>query len=107
MIIQYIQYIKREDISYSEDVNLEKLNINVNAPDINEKTWQQKKNTVCSETSSKWVSYFLIKSFALVKSKINNVKLVIGGDSTLKHYLINLAKRLNLEKDVIFAGFVS
>jgi hypothetical protein len=40
MIIQYIQYIKREDISYSEDVNLEKLKINVNAPDINEKTWQ-------------------------------------------------------------------
>jgi glycosyltransferase involved in cell wall biosynthesis len=53
------------------------------------------------------VSYFLIKSFALVKSKINNVKLVIGGDNTLKHYLINLAKRPNLEKDVIFAGFVS
>jgi glycosyltransferase involved in cell wall biosynthesis len=42
-----------------------------------------------------------------VKSRINDVKLVIVGDGHLKHYLINLTKRLNLEKDVIFAGFVN
>jgi glycosyltransferase involved in cell wall biosynthesis len=43
----------------------------------------------------------------LVKSRINDVKLVIVGDGPLKHYLINLTKRLNLEKDIIFTGFVN
>jgi glycosyltransferase involved in cell wall biosynthesis len=50
--------------------------------------------------------HFLIKSFSLLKSKLNNVKLVIVGEGYLKSFLMNLAKRLNLEKDIIFAGFV-
>jgi hypothetical protein len=39
----YIQYIKREDKSYSEGVNLEKLNRNVNVSDINEKLGNERK----------------------------------------------------------------
>jgi len=90
-----------------EGVDLEKFNINVNASDINEKLGNERKILFVGNLHPSKGVHFLIKSFALVKSRINDVKLVIVGDGTLKYYLINLTKRLNLEKDVIFTGFVS
>jgi glycosyltransferase involved in cell wall biosynthesis len=71
----YIQYIKREDKSYSEGVNLEKLNINVNAPDINEKLGNERKILFVGNLHPNKGTHFLLKSFTLVKSKINYVNL--------------------------------
>jgi glycosyltransferase involved in cell wall biosynthesis len=90
-----------------EGVDLEKFNRNVDASDVNEKLGSERKILFVGNLHPSKGVHFLIKSFALVKSKINDVKLVIVGDGPLKHCLINLTKRLNLEKDVIFAGFVS
>jgi len=90
-----------------EGVDLEKFNRNINASDINEKLGNERKILFVGNLHPNKGVHFLIKSFALVKSKINDVKLVIVGDGPLKHYLINLTKRLNLEKDVIFTGFVN
>jgi len=89
-----------------EGVDLEKFNINVNASDINEKLGNERKILFVGGLVPNKGVHFLIKSFALVKSSINDVKLIIVGDGPLKYYLINLTKRLNLEKDVIFTGFV-
>jgi glycosyltransferase involved in cell wall biosynthesis len=90
-----------------EGVDLEKFNKNVDASDINEKLGNERKILFVGNLHPNKGVHFLIKSFALVKSRINDVKLVIVGDGPLKHYLINLTKRLNIEKDVIFAGFVN
>jgi glycosyltransferase involved in cell wall biosynthesis len=90
-----------------EGVDLEKFNKNVDTSDINEKLGNERKILFVGNLHPNKGVHFLIKSFALVKSRINDVKLVIVGDGPLKHYLINLTKRLNLEKDVIFTGFVS
>jgi len=90
-----------------EGVDLEKFNRNIDASDINEKLGNERKILFVGNLHPNKGVHFLIKSFALVKSKIDDVKLVIVGDGSLKHYLINLTKRLNIEKDVIFAGFVS
>jgi len=90
-----------------EGVDLEKFNRSVNTSDINEKLGNERKILFVGNLHPNKGVHFLIKSFALVKSRINDVKLVIVGDGHLKHYLINLTKRLNLEKDVIFAGFVN
>jgi len=90
-----------------EGVDLEKFNRNIDASDINEKLGNERKILFVGNLHPNKGVHFLIKSFALVKSRINDVKLVIVGDGTLKYYLINLTKRLNLEKDVIFTGFVS
>jgi len=90
-----------------EGVDLEKFNRDINASDIDEKLGNERKILFVGNLHPNKGVHFLIKSFALVKSKINDVKLVIVGDGPLKNYLINLTKKLNLEKDVIFAGFVS
>jgi glycosyltransferase involved in cell wall biosynthesis len=90
-----------------EGVDLEKFNINVDASDINEKLGNERKILFVGNLHPNKGVHFLIKSFALVKSRVDDVKLVIVGDGPLKHYLINLTKRLNIEKDVIFAGFVN
>jgi glycosyltransferase involved in cell wall biosynthesis len=90
-----------------EGVDLEKFNKNVDASDINEKLSNERKILFVGNLHPNKGVHFLIKSFALVKSRINDVKLVIVGDGPLKHYLINLTKRLNIEKNVIFAGFVN
>jgi len=90
-----------------EGVDLEKFNRNVDASDINEKLGNERKILFVGNLHPSKGVHFLIKSFALVKSKINDVKLVIVGDGPLKNYLINLTKRLNLEKDVFFTGFVN
>jgi len=106
---QFIKFLKipKEKLKViPEGVDLEKFNRNVNALDVNEKLGDERKILFVGGLHPTKGVHFLIKSFALVKSRINNVKLIIVGDGTLKHYLINLTKRLNLEKDVIFAGFV-
>jgi glycosyltransferase involved in cell wall biosynthesis len=90
-----------------EGVDLEKFNINIDASDINEKLGNERKILFVGNLHPNKGVHLLIKSFALVKSKINDVKLVIVGDGPLKHYLINLTKRLGLEKDIIFTGFVN
>jgi glycosyltransferase involved in cell wall biosynthesis len=90
-----------------EGVDQEKFNRNVDTSDINEKLGNERKILFVGNLHPSKGIHFLIKSFALVKSRINDVKLVIVGDGPLKHYLINLTKRLKLEKDVIFAGFVN
>ena len=90
-----------------EGVDLEKFNRSVDTSDINEKLGNERKILFVGNLHPNKGVHFLIKSFALVKSRINDVKLVIVGDGPLKHYLINLTKRLKLEKDVIFAGFVN
>ena len=90
-----------------EGVDLEKFNKNVDTSDISEKLGNERKILFVGNLHPNKGVHFLIKSFALVKSRINDVKLVIVGDGPLKHYLINLTKRLNIEKDVIFAGFVN
>lgn len=90
-----------------EGVDLEKFNRNIDASDINEKLGNERKILFVGNLHPNKGVHFLIKSFALVKSRINDVKLVIVGDGSLKYYLINLTKRLNLEKDVIFTGFVN
>ena len=50
---------------------------------------------------------FLIKAFALIKQRIQNAKLVILGDGTLRNKLTNLAKDLNVLEDVYMLGFVN
>jgi glycosyltransferase involved in cell wall biosynthesis len=90
-----------------EGVDLEKFNRSVDTSDINEKLGNERKILFVGNLHPNKGVHFLIKSFALVKSRIKDVKLVIVGDGPLKHYLINLTKRLNIEKDVIFAGFVN
>jgi len=90
-----------------EGVDLEKFNRNIDASDINEKLGNERKILFVGNLHPNKGVHFLIKSFALVKSRINDVKLIIVGDGPLKYYLINLTKRLNLEKDVIFTGFVN
>lgn len=49
---------------------------------------------------------YLIKAFYKVKQEIPNAKLVIVGDGPDKQKLIWLVKNLNLERDVIFIGFI-
>ncbi len=48
---------------------------------------------------------YLIKAFALLKKEMHNVKLIIAGSGNTKK-LIDTAKALNVQKDIIFTGFV-
>lgn len=49
---------------------------------------------------------FIIKSFAKIAQKNKNVYLVIAGDGPTRKELENLTKNLNLQKRVLFLGFV-
>jgi len=49
---------------------------------------------------------YLIKSVALVKKKIPDIKLVVGGKGELVDEYKQLVKRLRLEKNVDFIGYV-
>ena len=49
----------------------------------------------------------LIEAFKIVKKEIPNAKLVIVGDGDDKLRLQSIVKKLNLESDVTFTGFVS
>ena len=48
----------------------------------------------------------LLYAFKKVQSTIEDAKLLIVGDGVLKGDLMNTAKRLNIDRDVIFAGAV-
>ncbi|MBI2599641.1 glycosyltransferase [Candidatus Daviesbacteria bacterium] len=48
----------------------------------------------------------LIKAFHTLAQKHNNVSLLIIGDGPAKTNLIKLAKKLRLEKEVVFTGFI-
>ncbi|WP_127836460.1 glycosyltransferase family 4 protein [Clostridium prolinivorans] len=50
---------------------------------------------------------YLIKAFAIVKKQIENIKLEIAGEGSQREYLENLAKSLNIDKDVTFLGYLS
>ena len=50
--------------------------------------------------------HYLIKSFAKLKSKVDNVSLLIIGKGEYEDKLINLCKKLDVESDVYFLGFV-
>lgn len=47
----------------------------------------------------------LLKAFAIVKQKQNNIRLIILGEGSLGKKLKDMTSRLNIEKDVYFAGF--
>jgi len=59
--------------------------------------------TVGRLVASKNIS-MLLRAFS--KMKIKNTKLIIVGDGFQKIYLQNLAKDLNIEKRVVFTGFI-
>ncbi len=48
----------------------------------------------------------LFRAFALVKNKFRDLKLVILGDGPEKQSLIELSKKLEIARDVVFVGFV-
>ena len=51
----------------------------------------------------------LIKSVSIIKKsnkKYNSIKCIVIGDGPEKDNLINLTKELNLEKNIIFKGFI-
>lgn len=50
---------------------------------------------------------YLIKAFAVVKKKVENVKLEIAGRGSQREYLEELAKDLDIDKDVNFLGYLS
>src|SRR5699024_10419230 len=52
----------------------------------------------------KW-HWHLIRAFKKVKEEIIDAKLIILGKGDLEHYLKNLAKELEVDKDVHFLGF--
>jgi glycosyltransferase involved in cell wall biosynthesis len=49
----------------------------------------------------------LVKTMALLKNRINNIYLIIGGEGILKKKLQELIKEFNLESSVNLCGFVS
>ena len=50
---------------------------------------------------------FLFKAFSEIKKKADNVKFLVVGDGAIKKELEEMAKNINLEKDIIFTGLVS
>lgn len=48
---------------------------------------------------------FLLMAFATLLRKYKNLRLILGGDGYLKADLIKLAKRLSVDKYVVFAGY--
>jgi glycosyltransferase involved in cell wall biosynthesis len=48
----------------------------------------------------------LIKALEIIKKQIPDVKLIVVGDGRYKENLMKLAKKLNLEENIIFTGFV-
>ncbi len=72
---------------------------------------------ICEKETNPTITYFgrikkyksvdhLFHSFAKVKETIPNAKLWIIGRGDFQDYLENLSKALNIEKDVVFHGFV-
>ncbi len=49
---------------------------------------------------------YLIRALSIVKEKIPDVKLIVGGEGSLKFYYKQLASYLNLEKYIKFVGFL-
>ncbi|EES91613.1 glycosyltransferase family 4 protein [Clostridium botulinum] len=50
---------------------------------------------------------YLIKAFAMIKEKYNNVKLEIAGDGNERKYLENLCNELKIQDDVKFLGRIN
>jgi glycosyltransferase involved in cell wall biosynthesis len=50
---------------------------------------------------------YLLKALEIVKSEINDVKLIIGGEGKLLDYYIEIAYALGLKDNVEFHGFIS
>jgi glycosyltransferase involved in cell wall biosynthesis len=48
---------------------------------------------------------FLMRAFEAVRNRNSNARLLLVGDGELRDGLLALAKRLGIERDIIFAGF--
>ncbi len=72
---------------------------------------RQEKNTVHIGTirtlSEKYGVEYLIRAFALLRKKHNNIELDIVGDGPLRVSLENLAEELGIKDHVVFHGFVN
>lgn len=49
---------------------------------------------------------YLLKALKIVKTKVPDVKLVVGGKGVLIDYYMDMAASMGLENDVVFAGFI-
>lgn len=61
----------------------------------------------CGRFSVEKNQKFIIEVFSKIKEKKSNCKLILIGDGEEKDNLINLAKKLGIENDIIFTGLVS
>ena len=62
--------------------------------------------TACRLTEEKNLG-FLVKSFAKIKQRYNNVKFMIVGDGAVKQDLEKLAEELGVKNSIIFTGLVN
>lgn len=61
---------------------------------------------VCRQDPRKGIN-FLLNAFKQVRQKVKNIKLVIVGSGTMLEPNQALAKKLAIQKDVVFSGFVA
>lgn len=61
---------------------------------------------ICRQDPRKGINY-LLRAFKIVCKKRNDIKLIIVGSGSMFKLNIKLAKKLGIEKNVIFTGFVS
>ena len=62
--------------------------------------------TACRLTEEKNLK-FLVRSFAKIKQRYNNIKFMIVGDGAVKKDLEKMAEELGIKSDIIFTGLVN
>lgn len=113
----------KEDLVSNFGVDKEKIEVIYNPIDIKEIQKQSREKlerkkfkklfenngptiTTLGSLSEQKGHWHLIRAFKYVKKEFPKAKLIIMGKGNLKQYLSNLARKLDLEKDVFFTGFI-
>lgn len=98
-ISYYVEIFQRHSTITPEDIKIEKKL---------DKIFNNNKTLIiiCRQDPRKGINY-LLRAFKIVSEKINGIKLIIVGSGSMFNLNKKLSKKLGIEKNVIFTGFVS
>ncbi len=109
-IITVLSEMTLKEISKLTDKDIKLIPFGVDVIKFN-KTLAEKKDTITIGTirtlSEKYGVEYLIRAFAIVCSKHENVRLEIIGNGELMNYLTELTRKLNISEKVKFYGFIN
>ena len=101
---------KETKLYTDKDIEITPFGVDIESFKPKENRYSKKNEIVIGTVKTLEPKYgieFLVKAFAKVLNKYENIRLEIAGDGSQKEYLIEMCKEMKIENKVHFLGFIN